>query len=88
MKSVPWRAPQVDKLLQRIKLQEAGEMEPPPISLPDWVDEDAEDGGFDADALEDAARAGPLTDEELAGFFDGAPDDSMYCTMACGLWQV
>lgn len=49
-------------------------MEAPPICLPDWVDEDAEDGGFDAQAMEDAARGGPLTDEELAGFFDGALD--------------
>lgn len=61
---------QVDKLLQRIKLQEAGEMEAPPISLPDWIDEDAEDGGFNFDdAL--SAEGKPLTDEELASFFAG-----------------
>lgn len=73
----------MDKLLQRIKLQEAGEMEPPPISLPDWVDEDAEyddddddDDGFDAQAMADASLGGPLTDEELASFFDGALADA------------
>lgn len=45
-------------------------MEAPPISLPDWIDEDAEDGGFNFDdAL--SAEGKPLTDEELASFFAG-----------------
>ena len=31
---------QVEKLLQRIKLQAAGQAEAPPITLPDWITED------------------------------------------------
>jgi len=50
--------PQVDKLLQRIKLQASGEAEAPPITLPDWLDEDDLDGDDDEDDSLEASAAG------------------------------
>ena len=54
---------QVDKLLQRIKLQAAGQAEAPPITLPDWInEEDLQDDDEDDDIAASAAGgAGYLT---------------------------
>ena len=45
----------MDKLLQRIKLQASGEAEAPPITLPDWLDEDDLAGDDEDDTVEVSA---------------------------------
>ena len=54
--------PQVDKLLQRIKLQASGEAEAPPITLPDWLDEEDLEGGDDDEDDSVEASAGGMTE--------------------------
>lgn len=61
----------MDKLLQRIKLQASGEAEAPPITLPDWLDEDDLDGDDEEDSVEASAAGvtGFSHNPRLAGFW-------------------
>ena len=61
---------QVDKLLQRIKLQASGEAEAPPIALPDWLDEEELDGDDEDVTVEASATGmpGPAKQQGVRGF--------------------
>jgi hypothetical protein len=50
----------VDKLLQRIKLQAAGQAEAPPITLPDWITDDDLAGDDEEDDIEAFAAGARL----------------------------